>query len=185
MSLAERTRGAVNGHFARLRSKYGEFRVTGDTVELPRKEFEVARRRARNGYVGGASAFVHDDDSLLLVRTRDTADAWCVPGTAMEGVETLETAAARAVRDHTAVECAISDLFQVRRRQTVASDDPDGPTIHSLWAVFDADYEAGTPVPADESVTDAAWWSRPPEAVHTSAQSRIRQWASGANRVTR
>jgi ADP-ribose pyrophosphatase YjhB (NUDIX family) len=185
MSLPERTKGAVNGHCARLRSKYDGFRVTGDTVELPREEFDAARDRARDGYIGGASAFVHDGDRLLLVQTRDTADAWCVPGTAMAGVETLETTAARAVRDHTDVRCSVRELFQVRRRQTVAVDDPDGPALHSLWALFDADYETGTPTPADESVTDAAWWSRPPDAVHTSAQSRVREWASEPNRATR
>ena len=70
MSLPEQTRGAVNGHCACLRSKYDEFRVTGDTVELSNQRFETARE----GYVGGASAFVHDDDRLLLIQTRDTGD---------------------------------------------------------------------------------------------------------------
>jgi len=181
MSLPEQTRGAVNGHCACLRSKYDEFRVTGDTVELSNQRFETARE----GYVGGASAFVHDDDRLLLIQTRDTGDAWCVPGSAMEGVETLETTAARAVRDYTDIQCSVRDLFQVRRRQTVAADDPDGPTLHSLWALFDADYETGTPTSTDESVTNASWWSRRPDAVHTSVQSRVSEWAGEPNRTTR
>jgi len=185
MSLKERTRRAVNDRLDRLREEYDDFRVAGDTVELPEEEFALARERAAEGRFGGASACVLDDDRMLLVRTRETAGAWGVPGAVATRSERLETTATRTVRDATDVRCSVRDLYQVRRRQTVAADDPNGPTIHSLWAFFDADYETGTPTPSDEDVTAAEWWQSPPDVVHPVVQSRVRDWATSAGRAQR
>lgn len=185
MSLFERTRRAVNERLDRLSEGYDGFRVAGDTVELTDEEFALARERAEDGRVGGASACVLDGDRVLLVRTRETAGAWGVPGAAANPSERLETAATRAVRDAAGVTCTVTDLYQVRRRRTVAADDPDGPTIHSLWAFFDADYDAGDPAPAGEDVTAAEWWRSPPDVVRPVVQSRVREWATGGGRAKR
>lgn len=185
MSLEQRTRRAVNGRLDRLREEYDGFRVAGDTVELSEEEFARACERATEGRIGGASACVLDDDRLLLVRTRETAGAWGVPGDVATRSERLEATATRAVRDAADVTCSVRDLYQVRRRQTVAAGDPTGPTIHSLWAFFDADYETGTPTPSDEDVTAVEWWQSPPDVVHPVVQSRVREWATSAGRAQR
>lgn len=183
MSLDERTRRAVNDRLDRLREQYDGFRVAGDTVELSEEAFALARSRAREGRVGGASACVLDGDRMLLVRARETAGAWGVPGEVATRSERLEATATRAVREAADVRCSVRDLYQVRRRQTVAADDPNGPTIHSLWVFFDADYETGTPTPSDEDVTAAQWWQSPPDVVHPVVQSRVREWATGTGRT--
>ncbi|NHN47710.1 NUDIX domain-containing protein [Halostella sp. JP-L12] len=185
MSLFERTRRAVNERLDHLSAGYDGFRVAGDTVELTDEEFALARERAEDGRVGGASACVLDGDRVLLVRTRESAGAWGVPGAAATPGEQLEAAATRAVRDATGVTCTVSDLYQVRRRRTVAADDPDGPTIHSLWAFFDADYDAGTPTPAGDDVTATEWWQSPPDVVHPVVQSRVHEWATDHDRAQR
>lgn len=185
MSLGELTRRAVNDRLARLREEYDGFRVAGDTVELSEEEFALARERAAEGRVGGASACVLDGDRLLLVRTRETAGAWGVPGDVATRDERLEAAATRAVRDAAGVSCTVRDLYQVRRRRTVAADDPSAPSLHSLWAFFDADYEGGTATPSDEDVTAAEWWESPPDVVHPALQSRVREWATATGRARR
>jgi len=184
MSLTEETRRAVNERLSGLREEYQAFSVAGDTVELPREEFEAARERARNGRVGSASACVIDGDRLLLVRTRDTGDLWGVPGTATAEGETMEAAAVRAVREAVDVRCSVCDLHRVRRRQVVPADGDD-PAIHSLWTLFDARHESGTPGAHGEAITDAEWWEAPPDALHTSVQSRVDSWATTAGTTTR
>ncbi|WP_135820264.1 NUDIX domain-containing protein [Halostella litorea] len=184
MSLTEETRRAVNERVSRLREEYGEFSVSGDTVELPREEFDAAREQARRSQAGSASACVLDGDRLLLVRTRESGELWGVPGTTTDGDESLEAAAVRAVREAVDVRCAVSGLHRVRRRRVVPVDGDDR-AIHSLWTLFDARHESGSPRACGDAVTDVAWWESPPDAVHASVQFRVDSWANAAGPATR
>ncbi|WP_121821917.1 NUDIX hydrolase [Halostella salina] len=184
MSLTEETRRAVNERVSRLREEYQGFSLSGDTVELPRAEYEHARERARANRIGSASACVFDGNRLLLVRTRETGDLWGVPGTMTDDDETLETAAVRAVDEAADVRCSVRDLRRVRRRQVVPADGDDR-ALHTLWTLFDAYHESGDPSADGDTVTDAKWWSAPPDAVHPSVQSRVESWATATETASR
>jgi len=184
MSLTEETRRAVNERVSRLREEYQGFSLSGDTVELPREEYELARERARANRIGSASACVLDGDRLLLVRTRETGDLWGVPGTTTDDDETLETAAVRAVGETVDVRCSVCDLRRVRRRQIVPADGEDRG-LHTIWTLFDAYHESGQPRADGDAVTDVRWWSAPPDAVHPSVQSRVESWATATETATR
>lgn len=176
MSLAERSRHEVSRRLRRLREQYGEFPVERRTVENDPDFFEHGREYIGSGHVGAAGALIRREDAGVLLIYHSESGAWGVPGGSHEPSERLEETARREVREETTVECRIVDVFHAERKRFVNEEDPE-QRGYLLEAIFEAEYVSGTPdASADDEVTAARWFARPPENVDRRAAPGSGAW---------
>lgn len=104
----------------------------------------------------GAIAIVIHADHVLLVQRRNPPDAglWGFPGGHVEWGETALVAAAREVHEETGV--AARPLDYLTNIDLIRPARGGEPGLHYLLAAVLCQYEAGTPVPADDALA-AAW----------------------------
>lgn len=138
--------------------------------------FAEAVEAAESGWVGDAGALVTDDgDRALFIRHADAPEQWGVPGGGHEPGETLEETARREVREETGVDCTLTDLAFLRRKEIVHESDPDR-RVHMLTAVFEADYVRGALDVGDEEILAAEWHADPPDAVSGFVAELVENW---------
>jgi ADP-ribose pyrophosphatase YjhB (NUDIX family) len=132
------------------------------TVEFKPEYFEHVKQRAETGCVGDASVWVTDDaERALLIRDRDSPNAWDIPGGGHEPGETMEETGRREVREETGVECTITGVNYLRRNTITSASDPD-ERYYMLTAVFDATFDSGS-ISVGEEVLEAEWFLELPE----------------------
>lgn len=125
----------------RLLAEYGEVPVEERTWERSPERFAREVQQARDGYVGGAYAWVvrrpdetadltesmppeaEDDRKRALMILGRGADRWGLAGGGLEDGESHEEAARREVREETGIECELTDLFLLRHVTVVMKDD--------------------------------------------------------------
>lgn len=164
MTVAERSRRAVEDHLERLREEYDDFRETETEFVVPEAEFERTVERVEAGTVGGAGAWVTDaEDRVLLVQDDGPDGPWSEPSGKVEPGESLEAAACREVIEETGVVTAIAGLHLASRWLVHHEDDPARGPVHRLVVVFDAVYVEGTVNPPDDEIADARWWRVQPD----------------------
>lgn len=104
----------------------------------------------------GVSTFVRRGGSVLLVRRGKAPmrDVWAFPGGLVEFGESLAAAAAREVREETAVMVAIGAAID--RAEIVLRDEAGAPSRHYVLIVFAGEWLAGEPVAGDDAA-EARW----------------------------
>lgn len=191
---------AVDRRTRELLSEYGEVPVEEETVPLPADRYRDHAEAARNGYLGGGYAWVvrgadevpppsddapadlvRDLDRVLLVLGRGAGGQWGIPGGGNDAEESFEAAARREVFEETGIDCSITDLFKLQRLVTVPAD-PSAverdDRIHSLYAFFEADYEAGGIAVDESELPGGAWFADLPEPLHPALADRAADWRS-------
>lgn len=176
-----------------LQDRYRSVSVEEETRELDPDEFAEAVENAREGYDGGAYAWVvrHPEDAaaftdsflgewddrkralLLLPRA---GDEWGLPGGGREGEETFEDAAVREVREETGVDCEITGLWHLRHVEWVSTADGDDRRTNSLHVFFDARYTGGHVAIQAGEVNGAAWFAALPERLLPATERRAADW---------
>ena len=108
--------------------------------------------------VVGVGAVVLDGDRVLLVKRghEPLKGEWSLPGGAVELGETLETAAAREVREETGVNVDVGPIVEVVDR---LRHDPDGRVQYHYVLVDFLCHPSGTTQAAAGSDADAAVWA--------------------------
>lgn len=190
MTLGDGTRTSIDAAMKRLEERFDEVPVvTRQAVDDP-ETFEHGVAVAEQRKLGGAGAWVEDDDRrVLFVRHPVDPDTWGLPGGGYEPDESLVETARREVREETGVGVRITGVWKLTHRTVRHRDDPD-----RAFHVFDVWFEA-EPVAADPTVTldpdagqddeeilEARWFAEPPAAVHEQFRERVAAWAGGDSR---
>jgi 8-oxo-dGTP diphosphatase len=177
----------------RLQDRYGEVPVEREVVEQPAAGFEELVANARDGYNGGAYAWVvrdpadaaeltetfagefDDRERVLMILPRD-GDEWGLPGGGREGEESWADAAVREVREEAGVNCEVTGLWLLRHNvwRSPATEHPD---THSLHAFFDARYAGGSIAVQPGEVNGAAWFAALPERMMPANERRAADWS--------
>ena len=102
------------------------------------------------------SACVWRGDRFLLVERgkEPNRGLWSLPGGSVEFGETLADAAARELREETAVEADLRHLVDVV--EAIRHDDTGTPSRHYVIAVLGGPWRAGEPVAGDDAA-EAEW----------------------------
>lgn len=162
MSVTERSRRYVRSVLDRLESEHDAFPVREETWEVARDEYREIRDRFEAGTVGGAGAWVaNDDGEVLLIRDQDRA-GWGDPGGKHEPGERLEETARREVKEETGIDCALTGIVEARIIEILTEGPADPPSIVRLIVLFEAEHLSGAPRPRDGEIEAVAWWDRHP-----------------------
>ncbi|WP_423745898.1 NUDIX domain-containing protein (plasmid) [Haladaptatus sp. SPP-AMP-3] len=189
----EVNRAAVERRMNRLLDEYGDVPVEERTQETGIAKFEELVGYARDGYTGGAYAWVvrrpedaaplsdsmpdgaFDDCPRALMILNRGADSWGLPGGGREDGETSEEAAVREVEEETNVTCELADPFLLRRL-TVVPENDDEKCLHLLLVFFDADYLDGDISIQSGELNGAAWFAEPPSRMLPANELRADDW---------
>jgi len=172
----------------RLLDEYDDVHVQDITREFDDEEaYRDLREKARQGYTGSGYAWVVrepdqaasltesmpddvDDGRRVLMILGRGGSRWGVPGGGREDGETYEEATRREVREETSIECELTGLFLLRDLTLTppggTASETDSPTIHTLWAFFDAAYADGHIAIQPGELNGGAWFADPPERMH-------------------
>jgi 8-oxo-dGTP diphosphatase len=162
MSVADRSRTAVEAALAALEREYGSFTVVERDQRLPRETYRRAVNRfERHGAVGGAGAWVTDPPGRVLFVREADADAWVDPGGTQQPEEPLAETARRAVRETAGLEATVDGVLRAERFAN-ASDTDDWPPVETVTVTFAASAD-GRPAPPGD--TEARWFADYPERV--------------------
>lgn len=176
-----------------LQERYGEVPLERDPVELPADEFEEAVEHAKEGYDGGAYAWVvrdpeeaaelsetflgdRGDRKRALLHLPRGSDEWGIPGGGREGQESFEEAAVREVREETGIDCEITGLWMLRHHVWGSEDEGDDRTTHSIHPFFDARYVGGHIEIQPGEANGAAWFAELPERMMAANEVRAETW---------
>lgn len=161
MSVADRSRNAVEEALAALEREYGSFTVRERDQRLPRTSYRRAVNRfERHGAVGGAGAWVTGSDGRVLFVSEADADAWVDPGGTQEPGERLADTASRAVRERTGLEATVDGVLRAERFTN--GTEADWPPVETVTVTFAATAD-GRPAPPEG--TEARWFADYPERV--------------------
>ncbi|SFS03420.1 NUDIX domain-containing protein [Halomicrobium zhouii] len=178
----EVNRETVERRRDRLLDEYGEVRITEEREIVDAEKFPQLRALSRDGYTGGAYAWVvrrpeqaaaltesmpdevNEGAAVLMILGRG-GERWGLAGGGREDCETYEEAAVREVHEETGVDCDLTDLFLIRHR-VATSDGDHGERLHTLSVFFDAEYSGGHVEIQPGELNGAAWFERPPARLY-------------------
>lgn len=171
MTLTRRTRRVVDDELARLREEYGEFELVEKTWTVDVDAYETTRERFEAGTVGGAGAWVRDDEGRAVMVRHEGERSWSDPGGKHEPGESLEETARRETREEAGVDCALDDIVQAHVVEVVCKTDGDEfgsgadeyNPLYRLIVVFEATYEGGGLRPRDGEIAETKWMTELPE----------------------
>jgi 8-oxo-dGTP pyrophosphatase MutT (NUDIX family) len=191
-------REAVECRRERLLDEYGRegVELVEKRWESPPEEFEEYVEQSRAGYIGGGYCWVvrtddqfadltesmpegatpDDGEKRALLILGRSEDWWGVPGGGQEGDETFEQAAVREVREETAVDCEVTDLFRIEYAERHCTDPKDGRVNHMLFVFFDADYTDGEIRIQPGELHGAAWFGEAPGRLHPATERKADEW---------
>lgn len=180
MSLEEQTRADVDRRIQHLREQYGGFEVSEETVENDPAFFEQGRELAETGWRGDAGAWITDDEQrVLLIRHADAPNRWGIPGGGHIPGESHAETARREVREETGIECTLTDVFRVRRKEILLETD-HSQRLSMLTVNFEGTTEERAIEINDDEILEARWFSTPPEdGVAAFLESKINEWTNG------
>jgi 8-oxo-dGTP pyrophosphatase MutT (NUDIX family) len=185
----------VESMLTELQDRYSEVPVEREPVDVPAGEFEDHLQNARDGYDGGAYAWVirdpedasqlssttpgeRDSRRRVLMHYPRNADEWGLPGGGREGGETFEEVAVREINEKTDIPCEITDLWLLRHHVWQSDDESDTRKTHSLHVFFDAHYTGGSISIQPTESNGAAWFAELPERMMPTNEFRAVSWST-------
>lgn len=180
MSIEEQTRVDVDRRIQHLREKYGAFKVIEETVENDPEFFEQGRELAVTGWRGDAGAWITDDKQrVLLIRHAAAPNRWGIPGGGHAPNESHEETARREVHEETGIECTLTDVFRVRRKEILLETD-HSQRLYMLTVNFEGTTGDSDIDISDDEILEARWFAESPEdGVAAFLENKINEWANG------
>lgn len=179
-SVRERVDAAVD----RIRSAYDDVEYVELEVENDPELFEHGVEiLSQDGFLGGAAAWVSDDEERVLMIRHAGDDYWVIPGGGHEPDEddSLEDAAVREAREEAGVEVTITDCYRLHRKTFYLDRDPN-QRLQMVEAWFEADLVGGAidldPArwDGDEEISEARWFASPPDDYHEVFDGEVERW---------
>jgi len=157
-----------------LEEAYGPLAVHRDTFTVSDEKYGRMQTDATADAIGGARVLVSrgDGDQTLLVSNRGE-DGWDVPGGAREPGETPEETARREIREEIGLSVDLCSVFQAYDWGFVPESET-GDRIGGLWVYFGGVVGDGDMTVQDAELTDAQWFTSPPETVDRPAAPIVR-----------
>lgn len=163
-TAATRSRGRVDSAIDRLQHEFGPFDIhTRETRVDPRSLEEYASMVDR-GIIGGAGAWVVDDDGRVLLVRKTGTDGWCEPSGRHEPGESLVETARRETREETGLTVTLEDVTFAQRFHVSTADRTDA-AIHRLLVVFSATPTGGRLRPEPGEIAAVDWFASWPDEV--------------------
>ena len=134
--------------------------------------------------VGCGVLIVNEKGQLLLQKRSDTGE-WCVPGGAMEPVETFEEAARREVFEEVGIKVGKLRLFGIYSGEDRVIHYPNGDIVYSLSIIFITDSYSGIISDSDSEVLEHRFFDKKsiPENLFIPDKRPIIDWAQDCQTV--
>ncbi|PSP78154.1 ADP-ribose pyrophosphatase [Halobacteriales archaeon QS_1_68_20] len=162
MGLGERSRERVRRALADLDDEFGVEWTVEDRWQVDPDDYDRTVERFEAGTVGGAGAWVRNDDGAVLLVQREGYDAWQEPSGKHEPGETLAVTARREVREETGVTVDLGSVGLAQQVEIVDAE-RDRPPLHGLVLVFHAEYAGGEVRPREGEIAAARWFDERPD----------------------
>lgn len=162
MPITERSRRRVSDALDRLEAEYDAFEVVEKTWVHPPEAYESVADRFEDGTLGGAGAWVRNDDGEVVLVRHEGDSSWSDPGGKQEPDESLEAAARRETREEAGVEVELAGVRQAHRIE-IRHEREEEPPVHRLIVVFDAEHVSGEPRPREGEIAEVRWWDEHPD----------------------
>lgn len=160
-AASERSRECVDETLAALRATYDEVPVVDKRWRVDPATYDDYAGRVARDTIGGAGTWVTRRDGRVLFVTETDRDTWSEPSGHHEPGESLEETAVRETREETGLDVEITGVGFVSHVR-VTPDGDDGPPIHRLIGVFEAEPVGGTLRPQPDEIDAVRWFDRHP-----------------------
>jgi len=181
--LERRSRRRVDAAIDRLRDRHEGVEYVEYAVENDRERFEEGYELVADGFVGGAGAWVRDEEGRVLVIRHPGNEEWGIPAGGNEPEDDdLADTARREVFEETGIDVELTGLFRLHRKSFYPAGDPDR-RLHMVEAWFDA-HRVGGEIDLDpsrweddEEIRDARWAAEyPDEGMVDVLEDRADEW---------
>ena len=129
----------------------------------------------------GCGVLVVNDKNQVLLQKRSDNGQWCIPGRALEPIETYEEAAIRELQEEVGITVKDLKLFGIYSGKDREIHYPNKDVVYSLAVIFVTDSYDGTISDEDSEVLEHRFFSRDeiPENLFAPDARPIRDWANG------
>lgn len=134
----------------------------------------------------GCGVLIENNEGKVLLQKRSDTGDWCVPGGALEPVETYIEAATREVREEVGVEVSDLKLFGLYSGDDRMIHYPNGDNVYSLSVIFTTDHYSGTISDTDSEVLEHRFFSREeiPSDLFGPDARPILDWKNAVKEIT-
>ena len=108
----------------------------------------------------GCGVLIEDEAGRLLLQKRSDTGEWCVPGGAMEPVESFEEAAVRELREETGITVEKLRLFGIYSGEERVIHYPNKDVVYSLSVIFITGSYSGVISDSDGEVLEHRFFDR-------------------------
>ncbi|HAG69255.1 MAG TPA: NUDIX hydrolase [Lachnospiraceae bacterium] len=133
----------------------------------------------------GCGVLIENEKGQVLLQKRSDTGEWCVPGGALEPMETYREAAAREIREEVGIEVSELKLFGIYSGEDRLIHYPNGDVVYSLSVIFTTGSYTGEISDTDSEVLEHRFFDResiPKELFRPDARP-ILDWAEGTDTV--
>ncbi len=134
----------------------------------------------------GCGVLVENDKGQVLLQKRSDTGEWCVPGGALEPIETYKEAAARELFEEVGIHVTNLGLFGLYSGEDRVIHYPNKDVVYSLSVIFTTKSYSGTISDEDSEVLEHRFFGRDeiPENLFIPDARPILDWAKGITKVT-
>ena len=133
----------------------------------------------------GCGVLIEDEKGKLLLQKRSDTYEWCIPGGAMEPVETFEEAATREVREEVGITVGSLRLFGIYSGIEREIHYPNRDVVYSLSVIFITNEYSGIISDTDSEVLEHRFFSKEeiPDNLFSPDSRAILDWKKGSSGV--
>ena len=133
----------------------------------------------------GCGVLIEDKEGRLLLQKRSDTGEWCIPGGAMEPVETYEEAAAREIREEVGITVSDLRLFGLYSGTERRILYPNEDVVYSLSVIFTTREYKGVISDEDSEVLEHRFFFREdiPDNLFVPDRRAILDWKEGKDEV--
>ncbi len=135
----------------------------------------------------GCGVLIENEKGQVLLQKRSDTGEWCVPGGALEPMETYEQAAARELREEVGINVSDLKLFGLYSGDDRVIKYPNQDVVYSLAVIFITSSYTGTISDEDSEVLEHRFFNRedvPVNQLFAPDARPILDWVSAKSSYT-